>query len=203
MEFEKTPLENLAKKIEIDPFCGIVLPLTIATHKFESKYQDFSKPRVLIRDCDEDGFTQGMELNKIYKKTLGDELDLVIQDLNQNVEKRLIGSFKLLENNKNYGLINAVAITDSLENWLYDIFSKIYPDKQLIESLPPLFERTYTKQGFPEAIGINSHCLEVHTLENNRKGLRIKGVPISDQDLKEYNLDDVFNKLINYDEGKG
>jgi len=189
-------IEYLNKQMERDPFYAAALPLSIRLHKFERDHQDFSKPRIFLKEYDEEGFTNGFNVNKMYRNILSKKIDDLMRKFSKNGLKGADGLLGLIDRDKNiYNKIKIMLVMDKTEGEIYESLGK--KNIELTYNLSPLIERKYDEIGIPIAYALNSRIIDIHSLDLNEEERKIK-IKIRDfeEEIALTNIDELFNRLI-------
>jgi len=177
-----------------------LLPITLALHKFESQHQDFAKPRIFVRACNEYGLTEQFMPNKIYRKTLGDKIKKMADELNDNSKPIILETLEWLNEKDNFRQIQVMLDIDDAEDYVYEALRSLHPkNKQHVEQinqLPHLFKREYDEKGIPSAYSLNPAMAQV-TEKGGRRYFEIHGVPITDEEMRRVNIDALTDLLTN------
>jgi len=186
-------------KFEEDIEYAIHLPRTIAMHRFDSIHQDFSKPRILLRTCDEFGFTVGYAVNTGYRH-LKSELDEMLGEINRNGYEEIAKAMKLLEDETYYQIYGLLAM-DKMETDFCSKLKRLLPDKAYdIDRLPPILEKIYDERGIPKNSKLNSRVFEeINYAEDGIFKVTLSGFPISQEDINRTSIEDIIKRF--YDSG--
>ena len=175
----------------------MALPLSVVLHRFERDHQDLSKPRIFVRQYDEDGFTTGFTINTIYQKTLGGKIDSLMEAIQQIGIDEIIKALDWLKDDETFRKLEIMVAADISEDFLYQTLKKINLDNtQDIDTMSPLFERKYDERGIPVSYRFNPQITTVNQREGGRFSINIDGLPISDEAIKGANIDEVLSRLL-------
>jgi hypothetical protein len=190
-------MEHLIQRMAQDPLYALVIPMTIALHAFERDNQDLSKPRIFVREHDEDGFTVGFNINKVYRNTFGKQVDAIMTGLNKNPQERVIEVLNWLEDPDIAMLIPVMGHIDGGEGEIYNAIKKAGgPEKaRLVDEMPLLIERSYDNRGIPIAYKLNSRIISVADYADGKFNMEIKGLPITDKEIRASNIDELLKRL--------
>ena len=61
--------------------------------------------------------------------------------------------------------------------------------------MPPLIARRYDEKGIPSIYSLNPHITAFHREANNGFSIGIYGLPISDKEIRNTNIDELLRKL--------
>lgn len=189
---------ELVRKTREDTNYFGCLAMTLELHKFERDYQDFSKPRIFVRDCDNLGLAQKFTLNEIYQNTIGGEVISRVDEFNSNYRRRVEETLDMIDEEEGMFKIALMAEIDCTEDYIYKVLREDSGlSKREIDGLPHLFRRTYDSDGVPESFMINQNSIQVENMGQGNYELRVKGLPIREEDVKDIDLERIINSLLN------
>lgn len=158
-----------------NPEYGIVIPWSIALHKFERDHQNPTKPRLFVREYDEDGFTKGFTLNKRYHRRLNDKVNEMMHDLTHNAGSKILECLDWLEIPDIRDSIRAMAFVDRCEGSVYAALKKCDPRrKKDIDNMPPLIVRRYDERGIPVSYAFNPNITSLQ--EDSSIGIDVSSI---------------------------
>lgn len=177
-----------------------LIPITLALHKFESQNQDFAKPRIFVRECNEYGLTEQFMPNKIYRKTLGDKIKKMVNDLNNKSKPRILETLDWLAGEDNFRQVQIMLDIDDAEDQVYEALRSLHPKNkrhvEQINQMPHLFKRGYDEKGIPSSYSLNPAMAQVAE-KDGRRYFEVHGIPITDEEMKQTDMDKLFKLLTN------
>ena len=189
-------MDNFYQQMERDPSYAIVLPISVALHRFERDNQDFAKPRILVKKYDTDGFTIGFDVNRVYRRVLGEKISSVMEDLNSNSVPRILEALEWLVDPVARSRLEFMALGDRAEGVLYESLKKFDPERsRQIDEMPPLIARQYDEMGIPIFYGLNPRVTSLLEGEDGSLSIGIHGLPISSEELMEADIDQFLKDL--------
>src|SRR3989338_1894491 len=194
---EESVVQSFLKKASESPGYILVLPITTLCHEFERDYQDYAKPRIFVKSLDELGFTIGMRMNELYLESIGEKFEERVNELKHKQRRRMLDYLKWMEDPKIRKRVEIMALSDGVEDQIYDALSQLATGgKDEVELFPPLIERvSCDKKGIPISYRLNERIVHPSVNGNGNTVLEIKNLTITKEEMQGFNIDDLLGNL--------